>query len=181
MGLPCNSPVSSRRRGWVYVLTNRAMPGLVKIGCTKRTPEERARELSDKTGVPAPFVVAWSWPVSDWEAVERLTHNRLDACRPNHNREFFSCSVSKAARAIKHAARAYLRPAWLRLLIGPHRGRVGPRRFGKWCKPGGLEGLAAVSILAALFVVIVEWKPTPALWLPASVRATVYLIEANIN
>jgi len=31
---------------WVYILTSRAMPGLVKIGSTKLPPEERARQLS---------------------------------------------------------------------------------------------------------------------------------------
>jgi hypothetical protein len=31
---------------WVYILTSRAMAGLVKIGSTKLPPEERARQLS---------------------------------------------------------------------------------------------------------------------------------------
>ena len=44
--------------GWVYVLTNPAMPGLVKIGLTSRNPQVRAAELTQATGVPAPFVIA---------------------------------------------------------------------------------------------------------------------------
>ena len=45
--------------GWVYILTNKAMPGLVKIGLTTRDLEEWAAELLGATGVPLPFVVAW--------------------------------------------------------------------------------------------------------------------------
>jgi hypothetical protein len=36
---------SARSPGWVYVLTNPAIPGRVKIGCTARTPEIRAAGL----------------------------------------------------------------------------------------------------------------------------------------
>ena len=48
--------------GYVYILTNEAMPNLVKIGYTDRTPEERAAELykdqnSAVTGVRVPFDV----------------------------------------------------------------------------------------------------------------------------
>lgn len=43
--------------GHVYILINANMPGLLKIGMTERTPEERARELSAGTGVSSPFIV----------------------------------------------------------------------------------------------------------------------------
>jgi hypothetical protein len=40
-------------RGYIYVLTNPNMPGLVKIGYTQRLPRERANDLSRATGVPS--------------------------------------------------------------------------------------------------------------------------------
>ena len=40
--------------GIVYVITNSAMPGFVKIGKTDRTIQERLRDL-DKTNIPVPF------------------------------------------------------------------------------------------------------------------------------
>ncbi|MEZ5660578.1 MAG: GIY-YIG nuclease family protein [Burkholderiaceae bacterium] len=36
--------------GWVYILNNAAMPGLVKIGFTVGDPLVRAKELSRGTG-----------------------------------------------------------------------------------------------------------------------------------
>ena len=39
----------------VYVLTNEAMPGLVKIGLTADTVEARLTQLSSHTGVPLAF------------------------------------------------------------------------------------------------------------------------------
>jgi hypothetical protein len=38
--------------GYIYVLENETIPGLVKIGSTERNPEDRAKELMT-TGVPA--------------------------------------------------------------------------------------------------------------------------------
>ena len=44
MRSPTKAPAPSC--GWVYVLTNPAMPGLVKIGLTTRNPSARAAELT---------------------------------------------------------------------------------------------------------------------------------------
>lgn len=51
--------------GYVYILSNAAMPGLLKIGKTTRTPDERARELARGTGVPGPYTVEHSVEVPD--------------------------------------------------------------------------------------------------------------------
>ncbi len=63
--------------GYVYVLTNPAIPGLVKIGRTSRTPAIRAAELSEPTGVPCPFEVAYALYVVDCVRVARLVHKAL--------------------------------------------------------------------------------------------------------
>lgn len=45
--------------GYIYVLINACIPGAVKIGITTRTAEHTAREISQGTGVPTPYVVAF--------------------------------------------------------------------------------------------------------------------------
>ena len=43
--------------GYVYVLSNPSIPGIVKIGMTERDVPARALELSASTGVPEPYDV----------------------------------------------------------------------------------------------------------------------------
>lgn len=52
---------SKENHGLVYVLSNRVMPGLVKIGMTTRSEiDARLRELYT-TGVPVPFDIYYPW------------------------------------------------------------------------------------------------------------------------
>lgn len=74
--------------GHVYVLVNSSFPDLVKIGRTIKDPAERARELR-LTGVPTPFVVAYSVLVSDCYSLESLIHEELAEFRLSNDREFF--------------------------------------------------------------------------------------------
>ncbi|KFC76184.1 GIY-YIG nuclease family protein [Massilia sp. LC238] len=43
-------------KGWVYVITNKAIPDLVKVGYSRKDPELRAAELNN-TGAPHPYMV----------------------------------------------------------------------------------------------------------------------------
>ena len=66
--------MNSTELGIVYVLTNPAMPGLVKIGKTSRSEvDARLGELYS-TGVPVPFDCAFAGRVEDETAVERAFH-----------------------------------------------------------------------------------------------------------
>ena len=88
-------------QGIVYVLSNPAMPGLVKIGMTSRDQlDDRVRELSN-TSVPAPFVVElWAW-VEDARACERLLHGWLSGVRMNSRREFFFVPVAAVFKMLR--------------------------------------------------------------------------------
>lgn len=87
------------RPGRVYVLFNPRMPGLVKIGKTTRTAEERASSLRT-TGVPAHFLVLYDIYVADMDAVERAVHEALASYRVERDREFFSCSPKEAINTL---------------------------------------------------------------------------------
>jgi cold shock CspA family protein len=91
--------------GFLYVLVNSAMPGLVKVGKTQRDPDARAQELSGVTGIPTPFVVAYNEWFSDCAAAEDFVHAFLETkgYRVAENREFFSAPVKVAIQAIMQA------------------------------------------------------------------------------
>ena len=85
--------MSESNAGYVYVLTNETMPGLVKVGRSKHHPTERARELSQSTGIPTPFEVEAFWFCDDMIAFETAAHRRLAKFRLTANREFFSIEL----------------------------------------------------------------------------------------
>jgi hypothetical protein len=93
------------RAGALYVLTNDAMPGLVKVGRSNNVARRR-HELSSATGVPLNFRVAASLIVPDAVAAERAAHAALAPHRLNDNREFFCVTP---ARAVEHISRALSR------------------------------------------------------------------------
>ncbi len=89
--------------GRVYILTNQAMPGLVKIGFTKNSVEERVRELFT-TGVPSEFKIEFQIECRDPEGVEQAIHERLASDRHGSNREFFKMPPVEAAKIVKEIA-----------------------------------------------------------------------------
>ncbi|WP_047238944.1 GIY-YIG nuclease family protein [Chromobacterium subtsugae] len=84
--------------GYVYILINSSMPGLLKIGRTFRDSKSRARELHT-TGVPTPFEVAFELFAEDHETVEKKLHEYMADFRVANNREFFRYPL---LQAIKH-------------------------------------------------------------------------------
>ena len=85
--------------GYVYILVNTSMPGLVKIGKTDRTLDERLTELYT-TGVPTPFEVAFKLLSNECKTLEEETHNCLAEFRVNPLREFFRCNVDTAIKVL---------------------------------------------------------------------------------
>ncbi len=84
---------------YVYLLSNKHVPYLVKFGFTTRHPHERADELSVGTGVPGKWVVRQFWEVTDGYAVEQVIFQRLKKYREG-NEEYFRLSVDKAIKKI---------------------------------------------------------------------------------
>lgn len=66
------------KEGLLYLAANASWPGLFKIGCTRKSVEERMRQLSG-TGVATPWVALASWRVHDAHGLEALVHR---ACAP---------------------------------------------------------------------------------------------------
>ncbi|MFW6188478.1 MAG: GIY-YIG nuclease family protein, partial [Actinomycetota bacterium] len=77
------------KSGYVYVLINPSLAGLVKVGCSQRDPALRVKELSAGTGVPTPFHLAYKVRFADCAAAERHVHEILAEHRLSDKREFF--------------------------------------------------------------------------------------------
>ena len=105
-------------KGYVYILTNEAMPGLVKIGKTTRDPASRALELH-QTGVPFPFTVALSVFAPDCHELERAVHADLNDCRVRPDREFFRCDFHTADRSLVNCHRKQVE-IWLDEYLPDH-------------------------------------------------------------
>ena len=83
--------------GIVYILTNPAMPGLVKIGRT--THDDPAAHIKDlyTAGVPAPFKCVKAVWVDDEAAVEKALHAAFRPYRLNRQRQFFEIDEAQAS------------------------------------------------------------------------------------
>lgn len=86
-------------KGWVYVISNKAMPGIVKVGYSMQDPELRAREL-DHTGAPHRYEVDFEVLVDEPRSIEQRVHRDLSAKR--EGREWFRCTAEEAIGAIKY-------------------------------------------------------------------------------
>ena len=96
--------------GFVYILINPAMPGLLKIGKTTGSSEARAAELSAVTGLPAPFVVAYEWNTIDCDTAESHIHERLATRRYSKDREFFSLPLKEAIEIVSSVCQQFPSP-----------------------------------------------------------------------
>jgi hypothetical protein len=85
----------------VYVLSNPAMPGLLKIGMTDKTNLAlRMKELYT-TGVPLPFDCVYACIVEDNAVTEKAMHSKFAKYRINPNREFFKVGAKSVVKALK--------------------------------------------------------------------------------
>jgi hypothetical protein len=87
----------------IYILTNEAMPGYVKIGKTTNNLEQRVRDLSTSTSIPLPFTVFYACTVNNAQFVEHQLHDAFDDNRVNPKREFFRVAPERVVSALKLA------------------------------------------------------------------------------
>lgn len=86
-------------KGFVYILRNEAMPGLLKIGYSVKVPTERVAELFT-TGVPEPFRLTYYCLAENAEKLETEIHRHLSEHRHRGDREFFRVELETAVQSI---------------------------------------------------------------------------------
>lgn len=100
--------------GIVYVLSNPAMQGLVKIGCTGADEARTRIDQLYTTGVPAPFVCELAMTVADAPGVEADLHRHFASARYNASREFFEIDADEACEVLRVRGRADVTPDFIR-------------------------------------------------------------------
>ena len=85
----------------IYILTNEAMPGYVKIGKTTTSVEQRVLELSRSSAVPLPFECYYAAKVNDANKVEQAFHDAFGDHRVNPKREFFNIAPERIMAVLK--------------------------------------------------------------------------------
>lgn len=170
--------------GWVYVLTNPTLPGLVKIGQTTHTASLRARQLEREYGAADAFEVASKHATPDAPAVEAIAHRMLADCRQPRS-ELFACTPKDAAAVIRAAVKSYEKPwaltIWLRRLLHPtptvRKSTNTDFRIYRSRRRGSADGLAVVLLLAVLVAGVVAFRPAMPSWLPVSITRAAMALE----
>jgi TPR repeat protein len=85
-------------KGWVYVISNKSMPGLFKIGYSMKDPFIRALQFYD-TNNPNKFNVEYEALVNQPRLIERRIHEIL--ADKNENKEWFKCKLTDAIEVIE--------------------------------------------------------------------------------
>ena len=92
---------SHSKAGWLYVITSPSLPGLVKLGCTRRlNPTLRVRELSSSS-LPEPYHAHCFVFSDDCFELENNIHKYFDKERVNPDREFFRIEPKEAIDVLK--------------------------------------------------------------------------------
>ena len=89
--------------GFIYIMSNPAHPGLLKIGQTSKDPDIRRNDLNS-TGVPEDFILEYRALTSDYHRLEKEIHQKLNNYRYRQDREFFKIEVQDAITTIKAVA-----------------------------------------------------------------------------
>jgi hypothetical protein len=86
-------------KGYIYCMSNSSMPGIMKIGMTMRTPEERLREANkhDTFKPPTLYQIDFAKQVWNPKTKESILHDLLTRYteRINPQREFFRVSSAE--------------------------------------------------------------------------------------
>lgn len=90
--------------GTVYILTNEAMPGFVKIGLTRQDDISTRMKQLDNTSVPIPFELHFAARVPDCAKLERTLFFVFGEGRVRRSREFFKIDPDLAKAIIELVA-----------------------------------------------------------------------------
>ena len=87
--------------GFIYILNNPSLEGMVKIGATTKDPNDKCRELSSNPSIPTPFNIVYYLSSMNPFKVIGIVHTILDEYRVNKSRDFFKVDVAQTVNLIE--------------------------------------------------------------------------------
>lgn len=88
--------------GYIYILSRREEPNILKIGMTTRDVGVRLKEINSATGVLVPYSIREIFKVNDPKKAERLIFDKLVSYRIRSDREFFYLEFKEARGIIQN-------------------------------------------------------------------------------
>jgi hypothetical protein len=94
---------------YLYVLVNPSIPGICKIGYTKKTVYERCRQINSATGVITPWYPVFVYKCPSGPLLEKEVHKYLEkqGKRVNLKREGFEIDSTEAVQIIEQLGEKY--------------------------------------------------------------------------
>jgi hypothetical protein len=95
--------LSVKKPEWVYVLVNKSVPGICKIGMTTTSVNQRVKEINYATGVITPWFPVFKYKCINSLVLETEVHQYLEnlGYRVNPKREGFEIPSNMAIEVIK--------------------------------------------------------------------------------
>lgn len=95
--------LSVKKPEWVYVLVNKSIPGICKIGMTTTSVDQRVKEINSATGVITPWISVFKYKCINSRILEQAVHQHLEKLgyRVNPKREGFEISSKDAISVIE--------------------------------------------------------------------------------
>ena len=101
-------PSTRDETGWLYILSRKDEPDILKIGMTTHSVTERVKKLNSATGVLIPYSARAVYKVEHPREAERLVFKLLLDYRIRVDREFFRLPFGKAVKVIEAAIFPFL-------------------------------------------------------------------------
>lgn len=86
---------------YIYILSRREEPDILKIGMTTRNIKKRVNEINSATGILYPYSARKVYKVKNCHQVEKDIHDILQNYRIRADREFFKISFQEACHVIE--------------------------------------------------------------------------------
>jgi hypothetical protein len=93
----------SFNEGYIYILENKGQPGILKIGYTDRTPQQRVKEINGGTGVITPWIIVEAFACRAPGTIETAVHQQLKSYHVN--KEGFAVGANDAVDVILRVIR----------------------------------------------------------------------------